>query len=135
MATAYPVGPRVDRGESAEQAVLQLDEHGWISDCNSAAERLFGFDRNQLKSRHISFVIPQLADLCLLYEGGINPRMNLLCRIGWQFTAKARGRLPFRCHVFVSHPGHNGSRHLRLIARESLPSTRRRTPGIGAGNS
>lgn len=135
MATAYPVVPRVDTNANAERAILQLDEHGWISDCNTAAEDLFGFDRKQMQSKHVSFLIPQLANLCLLQDGHINPRMKLLCRIGWQFTARARGRLPFHCHLFLSQPGHNESRHLRLIARESDPALRRRVSGKRTLNS
>lgn len=44
--------------ESAGDAILTLDEQGAILSCNAAAERMFGYSREDLPGRHVSLLMP-----------------------------------------------------------------------------
>jgi PAS domain-containing protein len=101
-----------------DHAVLVLDEEGRIRDCNSSAEQLFGFPQEELLTKHISVLIPQLGGSDLQHNGDINPRIKLLSRIGWLFRARHGAKGMFRCRLFLSCPGDSRSRQLRLIVRE-----------------
>jgi hypothetical protein len=103
-------------GTSVDQVVgLKLDGHGMVCDWDSACETLFGHRRSEIVSRHVSTLLPQLADVQLIEGGEPNSRLRYLCRIGVRFQALSRSGERFPCDLFLNTLGSPGGSHLRLI--------------------
>jgi len=45
--------------ENVFDSIISIDEHGVITDCNSATSRMFGYDRNELVSKNIKLLMPE----------------------------------------------------------------------------
>ena len=73
----------------AEPAALTLNQMGMIEDCNDAGEELVGFDRGDLLQRHISKLLPQLADEDLICDGHLNSKLVHLARCGKRFRLQS----------------------------------------------
>jgi PAS domain-containing protein len=102
-------------GEDA--ARLTVDGLGRISNCNSSGETLFEYRECDLVSRHVSVLLPQLAELELLPKGEINPQLRFLSRIGCPFRAVSqRGEL-FPTRIFLNILDRAGDGQLSLIIR------------------
>lgn len=100
-------------------AGLMLDERGIVCDWDSACEMLFGHRRSEMVSRHVSMLLPQLADTELLKDGRPNSKLRFLCRIGVRFQALSRSGERFPCDLFLNSLGNPGSPPLRLIVRRA----------------
>jgi PAS domain S-box-containing protein len=98
-------------------AVLTLDDRGMISDCNRACEALFRYRRSELVWRHVSMLIPQLAELDLMQSGQPNPRLRFLNRIGRNFQAVTQDGSIFASELFLNLIHNNGHYRLSLIVR------------------
>ncbi len=65
-------------GSEKHTAALTLDKQGLIHDCNLACEELFKYRHDDLISKHISLLLPNLTGLALINKGAINPRLQYL---------------------------------------------------------
>lgn len=100
-------------------AELMLDPEGRIRDCNEPAEELFGFHHDELLTRPVAFLLPQLSDIEWFQDGSLNPRLSFFCHIGRHFNAIRRDGTRFASRLFL-HDLHNGKTpHLRLIIRRA----------------
>lgn len=98
-------------------AVLTLDGRGMICDCNCAGEALFGYLLSELVWRHVSMLLPQLAELELIQDGRPNAHLRFLCRIGQPFQAVTQNRECFTGQLFLNILDAKGSGRLTLIVR------------------
>ena len=74
--------------ESHEPATFTLDERGLIRDCSKAGGSLFGYRRSDLIRQHASRLFPQLAEVALVENGRINPRLGFLSHCGHHFMGQ-----------------------------------------------
>jgi hypothetical protein len=98
-------------------AALTLDERGMIRDCSCAAEELFKYRRSELAWRHVSMLLPQLAELDLIQNGQANPRLRFLCRIGCPFQAVTHDGEHFASELFLNVLDNTEHGRLSLIVR------------------
>jgi hypothetical protein len=98
-------------------ATLTLDGDGMVGDCNRTSETLFQYHRHQMVQRHVSILLPQLANLDLLQHGRINPQLHYLCRIGHRFDAVRRDGVRFASELFPNLLDNKGCGRLALIVR------------------
>lgn len=106
--------------EAAEEpAAFAVDERGMICDCNGAAEKLFGYRRSEIVWRHVSLLLPQLADIELMQDGQPNPRLRFLCHSGRCFEAVGKDGQRFTSELFLVHLHNPGKRSLRMIVRRT----------------
>lgn len=96
---------------------LSLDERGMIQDCSKSFEKLFGFRRTDLVWKHVSSLIPRLADVELVQSGHLNPLLNYLCHCGHLYDALNSRGVVFPSSLSFVHIEHSGRRSLRLIVR------------------
>jgi len=102
-------------GVEENKAVLTLDERGMILDCDRAGEALFKYRRNDLVCRHVSMLLPQLAELELMANGQPNPRLRFLCRIGCNLQTVTHDGERFASELFLTALDGNGHSRLLLI--------------------
>lgn len=111
--------PAASARTDAELAALMLDQDGRIRDCNEPAEELFGFNHDELVTRPVAFLLPQLRDVEWFQNGTLNPRLSFLTQIGRPFNAVRRDGTLFASMLFF-HDLDNGRAHnLRLIIRRA----------------
>ncbi len=103
-------------------AVLRLNDRGMIRDCNRAIETLFNYRRSELVWRHVSILLPQLAEMTLLQDGQPNPRLRFQCRIGRHFQALTRDGEQFASELFINFLGSTENSRLLLIVRPAEPT-------------
>lgn len=103
----------------AEPAALVLDQEGRIHECNEPAETLFGFRHDELLSRPIALLLPQLRDVEWLQNGTLNPRMSFYCQIGRHFSAVRRDGTLFASRLFFHDLDNGKNPRLRLIIRRA----------------
>lgn len=97
---------------------LLLDERGKIADCDGAVMSLFGYERRELASRHISLLLPQLGIERLIKNDEINPATRFRFRIGTGFVARRKDGCTFEVALCLVNLGLPGKPRLRLIVRE-----------------
>ncbi len=105
-----------------EVASLTIDERGMIRDCDPGGEKLFGYRRSELVWRHVSMLLPQLADIPVIEGGEVNDDLRYFCRIGGHLQAQCRGGELFPSDIFINDLRNPGSRSLRLIVRRVAPA-------------
>ena len=98
-------------------ATMTLDERGMIRDCNRASEALFEYRRSELVWRHVSLLLPQLADLELMQNGQPNPRLRFLCHTGRHFQAVTQNGAHFASRIFLNFLNSSQQGGLSLIVR------------------
>jgi hypothetical protein len=86
-----------------------------IRDCNSSCEALLGYRRRELAWRHVSMLLPKLAQVDLIQNGEPNPHLRFLCRIGQRFQVVPRDREQFAGDLFLNRL--DGRDRLSLIIR------------------
>lgn len=110
-------GSVIAAGAAEDVVVLTLDGHGMVCDCNRACEDLFKYHRSELVWRHVSMLLPQLAELALMQNGQPNPHLRFLCRIGRHFLAVTQDGERFASEVFLNVLDGTGRGRLSLIVR------------------
>lgn len=117
--TGKPSGGRGAGVASAgdDVAALTLDGRGMIRYCNRAGESLFKYRRSELAWRHVSTLLPELADVELLQDGEINSRLRFLYHIGRPFQALTQEGERFDGELFISVLDNTGGGRLSLIVR------------------
>lgn len=106
-------GPAV----AEDAAALTIDERGVIRDCDYGVEALFGYRRSEVVWRHVSMLLPQLADVELVQAGEPNSNLRFLCHIGSHFQALHRDGDQLACDIFLNDLRNPGMRNLRMIVR------------------
>lgn len=105
-------------GHEAAFAVLLLHDNGMIAECNEVGVDLFDCSLSMLAWRHVSTLLPQLAEISLIQEDGqINPRLRFLSRLGYHFEAVGMNDKYFFCELFFIAVEHRGRHYLRIIVR------------------
>lgn len=97
--------------------VLAINDLGLIRDCSEACEQVFGYLPAELAGRHVSTLLPQLADTELVQDGRINARVAYLCHCGVAFQARHRDGLHFAIELFINRLDH----HNVAVLVRSLP--------------
>jgi PAS domain S-box-containing protein len=87
---------------STDLATFTVDDLGVIRDCSGACEPVFGYVQEALVGRHISMLLPQLADTDLVQEGRINSRLAFLCHCAFAFQARRRDGQSFAGELFIN---------------------------------
>ncbi|MFA7270434.1 MAG: hypothetical protein WC073_13935 [Sterolibacterium sp.] len=98
-------------------AALTLDDRGVIRDCNQASEALFKYRRNELAWRHVSALLPQLANLELMHNGQPDPRLRFLCHAGRHFQAVTQSGGHLASELFFNRLDSTECSGLKLIVR------------------
>ncbi|MCX7173603.1 MAG: hypothetical protein NT159_06725 [Proteobacteria bacterium] len=101
-------------------AAMTLDDRGMIRDCNRASEMLFRYRRSELVWRHVSMLLPQLAELELMQNGQPNSRLRFLCRSGRHFQAVTQDGGHFASELFLNRLNNTEHGGLSLIVRPAL---------------
>lgn len=102
-------------------AGLTLDARGLIDDCDSTAEQMFGYQREQLLGHPVSLVLPELLEGTLCQDGKINSWLIYRSHIGAFFWARSCSGECFPCLIFVSNIGSPSAPHIRIMLRRRLP--------------
>lgn len=124
-AMRQPPQPASPLGTEHEPAALWLDHAGMIRDCSDSLEALTGYPSNELVSRPVSAVLPQLSQGYLFRDGQLNPMLEFLAHIGHRFQARKRCGETFEAELhFVENLAGN-SRNIKLLLR---PPARRWKP-------
>lgn len=106
-------------------AALTLDARGMIRYCNHAGESLFRYRRNELVWRHVSMLLPELADMELMQDGEINSRLRFLYHIGRPFRALTQKGEGFDGDIFLNVLDDAGGGRLSLIVRPTAANPQR----------
>lgn len=117
-------GKRGGGGAAVEDdvAALTVDARGMIRYCNRAGESLFKYRRSELAWRHVSLLLPELADVDLLENGEVNSRLRFLYHIGRPFRALTQQGERFDGELFLNVLDSSGGGRLSLIVRPSTPA-------------
>ena len=115
-AVAYRRGLVTADGED-DVAALTLDDRGMVCDCNRAGAALFKYRRSELVWRHVSMLLPQLANMELMQNGQPNQHLRFLCRIGRSFQAVTQDGEHFSGQIFLNVLDQPGRGRLSLIVR------------------
>lgn len=115
--------PDITTGTADEAPTLMLDDRGMVCDCNRAGEKLFNYRRGEMVWRHVSMLLPQLADVELVKDGQPNPQLRYLTRIGRRFQAVAQGGRRFAGELYLNLLDNTGHGRLSLIVRPAGEDT------------
>lgn len=102
-----------------EPPALSLDERGMIQWCNKPFESLLGFRRSELIWQHVSKLLPEFADIELVQNGQVNPRLNYLCHCGHLYETQSKDGDIFLASLALIRIEHNGKKSIRMIVRFS----------------
>lgn len=115
----HDVLPELPDFFNQEPAALMLDQEGRIRECNETAEALFGFRHDELITRPIAQLLPQLHDIEWFQNGTLNPRLSFFCHIGRHFHAVRRDGSLFASRLFFHDVDYGKTPYLRLIIRHA----------------
>lgn len=104
-------------GEKDDLVVLTLNEKGMIRSCNPACRQLLGTGSGTLVWRHVSTLLPQLANIPLKAQGRLNPKLQFLSRVGHCFEVAPPNGGHFLSRLFFNEVGLSGHPHLCVILR------------------
>ncbi len=104
-------------GSGNDVAALTLDDRGMIWHCNREGEALFQYRRSELVWRHVSLLLPQLAELSLVLHGEPNPHLRYLCHLGRHFQAVPHDGKTFPAELFLTLLDNTGRGRLSLVVR------------------
>ena len=102
---------------STEPAAITISSAGVICSCNDTAETMFGIASSELRQRHVSILLPSLADVEWFEQGQPNQRLSFLSHIGHRFSAIANDGTSFMVRLFINDLGNSSECTLRLIIR------------------
>jgi PAS domain-containing protein len=100
-------------GTSYGKIELILNELGMICDWNSQFRDWLGYRRSDLVFRHISVLLPKLAEIKLMCGKQINPRLRFLFRVGHRFQLVGFGGKYLEGTLFINEMENRGRRYLR----------------------
>lgn len=92
-----------------------LDAQGVIQECDESFARRFGYAASQVPGRHLSELLPELADVELLPDGHLNERLHFFCHIGKRFRALRRDGIQFAIRLFLTMIGSDDAPRLRML--------------------
>jgi hypothetical protein len=95
--------------------VVMLNNTGMIRECSQNVYGLFGCRPSELVWKHISLLLPELAEVTLVQAGQINSRLRFLSRIGYRFEVTVPGAASCAGKVFFSHMANSVQDLLRVI--------------------
>ncbi|MBS3954862.1 MAG: hypothetical protein KGZ88_18060 [Methylomicrobium sp.] len=99
----------------AENGVFILDENCVIQHCNGKGSELFGFNPKSLISHPVAKVLPHLADMPLICNEEINPRLRFLSRAGHYFEAVGNDGVHFKCGLIFNLKKYQDRDYVQLI--------------------
>lgn len=101
-----------------ESAVIEieLDERGFIRNCNGACEELVGFRKDELVSKPISMLVRKLAEYQLVLNHTLNPVLDYICHCGMPFQMKNKAGETFFSQIRFVHLQHLQVPVVRLLA-------------------
>lgn len=100
-------------------ALFTLDAQGLIHYCSQAAASLFKYRRSELLGRHVSVLLPQLAELELVQNGELNSRLRFLFHTGRHFAAITKDAQSFCGDIFLNKLDDTGAGRLSLIVNRA----------------
>lgn len=100
-------------------AALTLNEYGIIGDCCKDGEGFFGYRRSELQLKHVSLLLPQLAEVPLIRDGSFNPRLDFLCHCGHRFVVQSKDGSCFYAELHFVHLQYRERSIIRLMLRSS----------------
>ncbi|MCD2452485.1 PAS domain-containing protein [Methylicorpusculum oleiharenae] len=109
----------------AENGVFILDDSCVIQHCNGKGSELFGFKPKSLISHHVAKVLPHLADLPLICNEQINPRLRFLSRAGHYFEAVGNDGVHFKCGLIFNLKKYQDKDYVQLIICPISADTKR----------
>ena len=83
-------------------AMLALNDMGVIQHCSQTCEQVFGYRQDELAGRHVSTLLPELADTELVLEDRINSRLAFFCHCAIPFQARRRDGICFTSELFIN---------------------------------
>jgi len=96
-------------------AVVTLTDRGMIKECSQALGKLLGYQPSKLIWKHISLLLPDLADIQLIKGGQINPRLHFLSRVGHRFQVSVPGAARLASNLFFVLVESSGRCDMRII--------------------
>ena len=113
---AAKIGYRQDSVDEG-LAILILTDNGLIQHCNQRVGELLGRQPSSLIWEPVSAVLPQLAEMTLISNDQINPRLRFLARIGHRFEVVGSHGIHLKCELFFIHKEYRGHHYLQVIIR------------------
>ena len=98
-----------------EAAALTLYDNGIIRTCNQAGRKLLDCSLSELTGQHITRLLPQLADIKLVYDRRANSYLRFLSRMGHRFEVVKMSGTSFVGELFFNDVEYLGQHHLRVI--------------------
>lgn len=105
---------RSGHNQNGNHITLIINDSGMIHDCDATGHWLLGLSPGKLFKKHISALLPELSDICLMHNGQINPRLRFLSRIGHHFNLIGNNGVCFASRIFIHAIG-NSDLRLRMI--------------------
>lgn len=96
---------------------LSLDTDGFIAQCGTSIEDLFGYTQQELMWRHICCLFPKFSEVELMQSGRMNPLLSYLCHCDHEFDAINKQGKIITCNLNFFLMDINGMPSLRLIVR------------------
>jgi len=112
-----------EAGVGDDVAAMTLDARGMIRYCNRATESLFKYRHSELTWQHVSLLLPELADLELIRNGELNPRLRFLFYTGKHFHLIAKDGTRFDGDLFINVLDNTGGGRLSLIVRPATSTS------------
>ncbi len=98
-------------------AEITLYDNGIIKSCSQAGAELLGCTVNALLLRHVSKVLPQLAEVALIKGDRVNPYLRFLSRVGHHFEVVGISGSHFFSALFFNDIEELGRHCMRIIFR------------------
>ena len=100
-----------------DMAILTLDSDGMICHCNQSVCQLLNCTPNRVIWKKINMILPQLENIKLMQEEGVNPNLRFLSRIGHHFEVMALDGRRFKSMLYFKYVEDSGKHCLRLIIK------------------
>jgi PAS domain S-box-containing protein len=102
-------------------STLWLNDQGQILDCSGPIEEMFGYWKSELKGRHISMLLPDIAHTALLDQNGDNsPRLVMQSRGAIAFGGMKPEGDESASSVFINLISAKTGRELTVILRSQV---------------
>jgi hypothetical protein len=105
----------------ALQCTLWLDESGYIQDSDGPVEQMFGYWFQELKERHISLLLPDLAHADLLTQNRINPILLYRCHCSIPLRGVDSNGDDHKYIVLINLLSNRVGQRLSMMIRDHVP--------------